>query len=199
MIISKIQQIQDEAESWENFRDYRIRKMMETDPATNSIKEQQKMEATTSRSTRSTAAAKTTPPLDTPAETITPRTTRSKAAVTLAGVATANKDAAISATKLQAGKMALSVLKQQIVPRLPMWMQGYAEGPMADIVLANLVNLAVMWNLHRGNSTIEQLRDAMMVAAMNEAIESFNPTKFISDFLLKMKATDPTALDGFDK
>lgn len=116
---------------------------------------------------------------------------------TLMVITDRNKDAALRAVTLSTGRVALTVLKQQIVPRLPPWAQGYAEGPLTDVVLANGVNLAVMWNLHRGNTTIEQLRDAMMEAAMVSLMDSFNPGQFISDFLSKMTMADPKVLETF--
>lgn len=132
------------------------------------------------------------------AETEAPAKRRT-ASASLAELANTNKEAGLRAVSIQTGRLALNVLRAQIVPRLPMWVQGYAEGPLANVVLANGVNLAVMWNLHRGNKLFEQLRDAMMEAAMFEVIEYLNPGKFISDFLAKVNLVDPQVLESLEQ
>lgn len=84
-----------------------------------------------------------------------------------------NKQAAITAAKIEAGTIAVNRITALIKPKLPMMLRGYAETPAARIVIANLFSLAVQ-QYAADNEKAVIISDAMMQGAMLEFVKSFN-------------------------
>lgn len=106
-----------------------------------------------------------------------------------------NKEMALRAAKLQAGKIALAVMKQLMKAKMPMYMRGYLANPFASFVMANMVHVAVMHDMHKGNEMVEQLSDAMLEASMMELLDAVNVQELIGNFLTAMPQAELVALN----
>lgn len=93
-----------------------------------------------------------------------------------------NADAAKVAAKIVAGDTLNSALMEKVVPQLPLLVRGYASTPLGKIVLANLVNFGVD-NFMQDNPKAAWVADAMMVAAMTDALSSFNLEKILKEVI----------------
>jgi hypothetical protein len=106
-----------------------------------------------------------------------------------------NKTMALRAIRLQAGKIALSLIKQMLKAKVPAYLRGYLNSPFTSFILANGVNVAVLNDLHKGNKTVEQLSDAMLEASMLEMLEAINIEQLLSEFLTMMPKAELKALE----
>lgn len=101
-----------------------------------------------------------------------------------------NKAAAITAARIEAGSIAVNRITNMIKPKLPMMMRGYAETPVARVVVANLFSLAVQ-QYAADNKKAQLVADAMMEGAMLEMVKSFNIDALLGEVL---KGVDFTKL-----
>lgn len=96
----------------------------------------------------------------------------------LANIATVNKSAAITAAKLEAGKIALKQVSKVVAPRLPLMVRGYADTPMGRVVMANVLHFVVT-NYASQNKTAVLVSEAAIESAMLEMLQSFNIDELI--------------------
>lgn len=93
-----------------------------------------------------------------------------------------NAEAAKVAAKIVAGRTLNEAVMDKVVPQLPMLIRGYAKTPIGAVVVANLVNFGVQ-NFMQDNEKAAWVADAMMVAAMTEALSSFNLEKILKEVI----------------
>ena len=93
-----------------------------------------------------------------------------------------NAEAAKVAAKIVAGRTLNEAVMDKVVPQLPMLVRGYAKTPIGAVVVANLVNFGVQ-NFMQDNEKAAWVADAMMVAAMTEALSSFNLEKILKEVI----------------
>lgn len=93
-----------------------------------------------------------------------------------------NKTAAVEAAKLELGNVALNQALKQISKQVPFYVKPYLKHPAAKIVLANIVSVAVT-QFRPDNEKLNAVSDAMLTAAFQEQIQSFNLDKIIDEFL----------------
>ena len=108
----------------------------------------------------------------------------------------ANKDAAILAGKLVAGKAINTKLVKLLKPKLPMMIRGYADSPFASLVAANIVGIAIK-HYAPTNRRANEVADLMLEAAALEALQSFNIEDLIEELLkgVKLPKEDKTTED----
>lgn len=110
----------------------------------------------------------------------------------LSNVADQNKQAVTNAALLEAGRIANNELAKLAAKQLPMMVRGYADSPVGKLVIANLASLALQ-QFRPNDSKLKYLSDAMLSSAFQEAIQTLNIDKLISDFTENSKIQ--TALD----
>lgn len=115
---------------------------------------------------------------------------KSKTAVLVAQ----NKEALITAAKIEAGSIATKRIIDLIKPKLPIMARGYADTAVARVVVANLFSLAVQQYASE-NKKAEVIADAMMQGAMVEFVKSFNIEQIIEQVT---KGVDFTKITGAD-
>lgn len=95
-----------------------------------------------------------------------------------------NKQAAIIAGKMEAGRILNKQVIKQIKPHIPMFVRGYLDTTLAPVVVANLV--AAIGN-HTQNKRVQQVSELMLLAAADTTVQSFNLDKIIDDVLAGVK------------
>lgn len=90
-----------------------------------------------------------------------------------------NKDAAIQAAQIVLGKTVLDKVTKEITKMLPRAAKGYADHPLAQVLLANAL-LFLVQNYGNGDSRIESMAEATLVAAMLNAGEAADISGIIS-------------------
>ena len=95
-----------------------------------------------------------------------------------------NKQAAIIASKMEAGRILNKQIIKQVKPHIPMFFRGYLDTPLAPVILANLVALA---GNHTDNKRIKQISELMLLAAADTTVQSFNLDQIIDDVLKNIK------------
>lgn len=99
---------------------------------------------------------------------------------------TKNKEAAILAARITAGKAINKKVIKMVKPKLPMMARGYADSPFASVVLANIVGMAIK-QYAPDNKRAEQIADLMLEASAFQAIEGFDVEGMIDDLLKGVK------------
>lgn len=100
-------------------------------------------------------------------------------------VVAANKSAAVSVAKIEAGRIAVKQAVKLVKPAVPMMARGYLETALGELVVANLFKFAVD-NFAANNDKAQVVADAMLQGAMLGAIQSLNVEQMISDVLEKV-------------
>jgi hypothetical protein len=95
-----------------------------------------------------------------------------------------NKEAAIIAAKMEAGRVINKQVIKQAAKHVPFWAKGYLDTPLAPVVLANAV--AMLGN-HTGNAKVQKVAELMLLAAADVTVQSFNLDKIIDDVLSGIK------------
>ena len=95
-----------------------------------------------------------------------------------------NKEAAIIASKMEAGRILNKQVLKQLKPHVPMFFRGYLDTPLAPIIAANAI--AMLGN-HTGNTKIQKLSELMLLGAADATVQSFNLDKIIDDVLKGVK------------
>lgn len=95
-----------------------------------------------------------------------------------------NKQAAIIASKMEAGRILNKQIIKQIKPHVHVFLRGYLDTPLAPVILANLVALA---GNHTDNKRVKQISEFMLLAAANTTVQSFNLDQIIDDVLKNIK------------
>lgn len=95
-----------------------------------------------------------------------------------------NKEAAIIASKMEAGRILNKQVLKQAAKHVPFWAKGYLDSPLAPIIIANA---AAMLGNHTGNTKVQKLSELMLLAAADTTVQSFNLDKIIDDALAGIK------------
>lgn len=110
-------------------------------------------------------------------------------------IVAANKNAAISAAKLEAGRIALVQVTNVIKTKAPYVVKGYIDTPVGRAVVANLFSFAVAQYASNNRAAVV-LSDAAMQAAALEIIQSFNIEQMITDVVNGVGADKLAKLSG---
>ena len=112
----------------------------------------------------------------------------------VSNIVTANKSAAVSVAKIEAGRIAVKQAVKLVKPAVPMMARGYLETALGELAVANLFKFAVD-NFAPNNNKAKVVADAMLQGAMLGAIQSLNVEQMINDVMDKVdisKFTDVT-------
>ena len=112
-------------------------------------------------------------------------------------VVNANKDAALAVAEITVGKAALKASKKLIKPRLPMYVRGYADSPLFDVVIANLVQIAVEARF-KDNAKVRKISKAMMTASALTVAEHFDIDGMIEEFIDGISLPKGMSLDDLE-
>lgn len=112
-------------------------------------------------------------------------------------VINANKDAAMAVAEITVGKAALKASKKLIKPRLPMYVRGYADSPLFDVVIANLVQIAVEARF-KDNDKVRKISKAMMTASALTVAEHFDIDGMIEEFIDGISLPKGMSLDDLE-
>lgn len=93
-----------------------------------------------------------------------------------------NKANATAAAYLEAGKIANNQLVKILKPKTPMVVRGYLDSPVAKLVVANLMNMAVT-QFKPDNTQLNQLSQAMICQAYQDVLGQIDIESFLEDFL----------------
>ena len=124
-----------------------------------------------------------------PLETKQTKTTKketfmSKLKTTTLNTLEQNKQAAIIAAKVDAGRIINKQVIKQLKPHVPMLLRGYLDTPLAPVIAANVV--AMIGN-HTDNSKVKKISELMLLGAADATVQSFNLDKIIDDVLAGIK------------
>ena len=106
-----------------------------------------------------------------------------------------NKEAMVLAAKLEVGKVATAQLKKVVIPKLPYMARGYADSPLFDIALANVVGIALR-EYALGNEKAQIVSEAMIQSAAVEMMSSFDLNGMIDDMLENVDVSKLVKLDN---
>lgn len=95
-----------------------------------------------------------------------------------------NKEAALVAAKMEAGRVLNKQIIKQLKPHVPLLFRGYLDTPLAPVILANAT--ALLGN-HIGNAKVQKISELMLLAAADITVQSFNLDKIIDDALAGIK------------
>ena len=95
-----------------------------------------------------------------------------------------NKQAAIIAAKVDAGRIINKQVIKQLKPHVPMLLRGYLDTPLAPVIAANVV--AMIGN-HTDNNKVKKVSELMLLGAADATVQSFNLDKIIDDVLTGIK------------
>lgn len=124
-----------------------------------------------------------------PLETKQTKTTKketfmSKLKTTTLNTLEQNKQAAIIAAKVDAGRIINKQVIKQLKPHVPMLLRGYLDTPLAPVIAANVV--AMIGN-HTDNNKVKKVSELMLLGAADATVQSFNLDKIIDDVLAGIK------------
>ena len=119
-----------------------------------------------------------------PIQTKTESTFMSKLKTTTLNTLEQNKQAAIIAAKVDAGRIINKQVIKQLKPHVPMLLRGYLDTPLAPVIAANVV--AMIGN-HTDNSKVKKVSELMLLGAADATVQSFNLDKIIDDVLAGIK------------
>lgn len=105
--------------------------------------------------------------------------------VKVSSIVTANKSAAVSVAKIEAGRIAVKQAVKLVKPAVPMMARGYLETALGELAVANLFKFAVD-NFASNNDKAKVVADAMLEGAMLGAIQSLNIEQLINDVMDKV-------------
>ncbi len=93
-----------------------------------------------------------------------------------------NKRAVILAAEITAGKVLNNKVVQLIKPKLPMMIRGYADSPLVNVAVANIVGMAIKQYAFN-NPKARQVSDLMLKASALQAMEAFDVEGMLNDLL----------------
>lgn len=93
-----------------------------------------------------------------------------------------NKQTAVSAAFMEAGRIANNQVAKIASKQLPVMVRGYAETPVGKLVLANIANFAAQ-KLRPQDQRLGKLTGAMMVQAYQELYADFDIEQMLEDLL----------------
>ncbi len=106
-----------------------------------------------------------------------------------------NKDALLLAAKIEVGEAAVKQVSKIVKKQLPMMMRGYADLPVFDIVVANLVVMALK-QFAPDNQKAQVIADAMLLAAMHKQMREFDLAGMVDEFVSGIDVSKITNLDN---
>ena len=106
----------------------------------------------------------------------------------------ANKIAIELAAKLEVGKVATAQLKKVVIPKLPYLVRGYADSPLFDIALANVVGVAIR-EYAPENKKAQIVAESMIQSAAVEMVSSFDINSMIDEMLENVDVSKLVKLD----
>ena len=121
---------------------------------------------------------------ETTTKTTKKETFMSKLKTTALNTLEQNKQAAIIAAKVDAGRIINKQVIKQLKPHVPMLLRGYLDTPLAPVIAANVV--AMIGN-HTDNSKVKKVSELMLLGAADATVQSFNLDKIIDDVLAGIK------------
>lgn len=104
-----------------------------------------------------------------------------------------NKQTFTVAAQVTAGRTVNQQLIKAIKPKMPMMLRGYADHPIASILLANATAFAIKQYMPTNNKA-NILADCMMQAAAIDTMDSFNIEDMVNDFISNLSL--PTGIFG---
>lgn len=113
-------------------------------------------------------------------------------------IVTANKNAAVSVAKIEAGRIAVKQAVKLVKPAVPVMARGYLETALGELIVANLFKFAVD-NFAANNDKAKLVSEAMLEGAMLGAIQSLNVEQMISDVLEKVDISKISSLANNDE
>ena len=93
-----------------------------------------------------------------------------------------NKASAVHTAKVELGKSANKLVLAKVTPQLPRYVRGYADSPLAELVIANVV-AGLLMQFAPDNDKAKILSEAMIAAGAQVAIESFDIPGIINELL----------------
>ena len=105
------------------------------------------------------------------------------------------KVASINAAELKAGQIINAQVIKLVKPKLPMMLRGYADSPVASVVLANVVGIALK-QYAPDNAKLAKLSSLMLNAAALDAVDAFNIDGLVDDLLAGVKLPAGVSLDA---
>lgn len=105
-----------------------------------------------------------------------------------------NKDALLVAAKIQVGEAAVQQVSKILKKQLPMMVRGYAELPVFDILVANMVVMSIK-QFAPENEKANVIADAMLLAAMQKQMREFNIPGMIDEFVSGIDVSAITKLE----
>lgn len=106
-----------------------------------------------------------------------------------------NKDALVLAAKIEVGEAAVKQVSKIVRKQLPMMVRGYAELPVFDILVANLVVMAIK-QFAPDNEKAQIIADAMLLAAMQKQMKEFNIPQMVDEFVSGIDVSAITRLEA---
>jgi hypothetical protein len=97
-------------------------------------------------------------------------------------IVAANKSAAQTAVKIEAGNIALDKVVALIAPKMPFGTASYLKSPIGKVVVANLISFGVS-QYAANNPKAQIISDAVMEAAALQLVQSFNVGALIDDLI----------------
>jgi hypothetical protein len=110
----------------------------------------------------------------------------------------ANKQAALAVAEITIGKAALKSAGKLVKPKLPMFVRGYADSPLFEVIIANLVHIAVDARF-KDNAKARKISKAMMTAAALTVSEHFDVDGMIEDFIDSIGMPKGVSLDDIQE
>ncbi len=93
-----------------------------------------------------------------------------------------NKQTAVSAAFMEAGRIANNQAAKFISGKAPLVARGYVQTPIGKLVIANMANMAVE-KFRPDDRRLNKLTKAMMVSAYQEALAEFDIEEMIENML----------------
>jgi len=107
-----------------------------------------------------------------------------------------NKSAAITATYLEAGRMANDQIVKVASKKLPLMARGYAATPVGRLILANLAQLAAA-HFKPDNKKLSRITGAMVAESYTQVIKEFDLDGMLEELMKSAPMTK--ALKALDK
>jgi ribosomal protein L18 len=92
-----------------------------------------------------------------------------------------NKEAALSTAKRVAGRALIKKVTKLIKPKLPVLVRGYAETPLFEALIGNLIAIAL--KQYTTNQKAQFAADAMIEASMDSIAMNFNLDSMLDNLL----------------
>jgi hypothetical protein len=109
----------------------------------------------------------------------------------------ANKQAVTTVVEITIGKATIKTAKKLIKPKLPMFLKGYADSPIFDVVIANMLQVAVETRF-KDNEKLRKLSKATMTAAALTIADHFDIDGMIDNFINSITLPKGVSLEDIE-